>query len=459
MKTLKTRTLLITLALSGLLSAAGFGLYHLGREAGKQAGGNTTTATAPQPATTEDPTNWTIPQGEAATRRHIKDGLKAGDTDPLTGRKVLYYHDPMVPGKNFEAPGKSPFMDMMLVPVYTGSGGGDASDAGDISISPRIQQNIGLRTAEVVAGKLTPRISASGIINWTEHGRATLQARALGYVEKVHVRAALEQVTQGQPLVSIHVPDWVAVQEEFLALRRMQGNNLAPLRQAARLRMRQAGMAEAQIRSVETSGRTQPLTTLTAPFSGVVTELSAQEGMTVAAGMTLLRLNQTDPVWADAEIPESQAALLQPGAGITATTPAIPDTPFSGRVEAILPQVSQGTRTLKARVALANPKGQLVAGMFVQMELAGNPQANTLLLPSEAIIRTGTRSVVMLAEADGHFRPVTVETGLESQGQTEIRQGLEQGQRVVLSGQFLIDSEASLKGLEARINSDKAVQP
>jgi Cu(I)/Ag(I) efflux system membrane fusion protein len=446
---MKAGRLLMGLAVIGLLAATGVGFYQLGLQAGKQPGGNTANA----PSAPEDPTSWTIPQGETATRRHIKDGIKAGDIDPLTGRKVLYYHDPMVPGKKFAAPGKSPFMEMMLVPAYAGSSDG-GGDAGDITVSPRIRQNIGLRTAEVVRGKVSPSITASGTIAWNEQGRADIQARALGYVEEVYVRSTLEHVSKGQALVKIHVPDWVAVQEEFLSVRQMRGNNLAPLVDAARARMRQAGMAAVHIRQVETSGRVQPYTTLTAPLSGIVTELAVQQGMTLAAGMTLLRINSTDPVWADAEIPESQTAMLQPGTPVTASTPALPGARFTGKVQALLPEVSRGTRTLKARLELANPDRQLVAGMFVQMELASNPQKQVLLVPSEALIHTGKRSVVMLAEADGHFRPTVVETGREADGQTEVLRGLEAGQRVVLSGQFLIDSEASLKGLEARLNSD-----
>ena len=142
------------------------------------------------------PVNLGIPEGEAATRRHIEAGLKAGEIDPITGRKVLYYHDPMVPGKKFEAPGKSPFMDMMLVPAYAG---GEGTDASTVTVSPRIQQNLGLRTGEVTEGRLAPEILAVGAIAWNERDQVVVQARAMGFVEKLHVRATLDPVARGKP--------------------------------------------------------------------------------------------------------------------------------------------------------------------------------------------------------------------------------------------------------------------
>lgn len=449
---MKLKNLLIGVAAAGLLGAAGFGLYRLGlrhateTSAGASAAGAALAAQAP--AAPVDPSTWGVAEGEAATRRHIDEGLKAGMIDPVTGRKILHYHDPMVPGKKFEAPGKSPFMDMMLVPAYAGAEG---ADAGTVTISPRIQQNIGLRTAMVAEGTLAPAVSAVGAIAWNERDQAVVQARAMAYVEKLHVRATLDRVARGQPLVDLYVPDWVAAQEDFLSVRRMQGADLAALVDAARARMRQAGMDEAQIRLVESSGRVQARLTIRAPIGGAVTELMAREGMTVMPGVTLARINGLATVWADAEVPESQAAQLAPGARVTASSPALPGETFDGRVQALLPQVNPATRTRKARMELANPGARLVPGMFVRMSFADAPKEKTLLVPSEAVIHTGRRSLVMLSEDGGRFRPAEVVTGIEAGGQTEIKRGLRPGQRVVLSGQFLIDSEASLAGIEARL--------
>ncbi|MCC4118163.1 efflux RND transporter periplasmic adaptor subunit [Aromatoleum toluclasticum] len=449
---MKLKNILIGLAAAGVLGTAGFGLYRLG-----MARGMGMSAIAPAAAVSPDktpaaapvdPSTWGVPEGEAAARRHIADGLRAGRVDPLTGRKILYYHDPMVPGKKFEAPGKSPFMDMMLVPAYAGAQG---ADAGTVTISSRIQQNLGLRTAPAAEGALSPAVSAVGAIAWNERDQAVVQARAMGYVEKLHVRATLDRVAKGQPLAELYVPDWVAAQEDFLSVRRMRGTDLEPLADAARARMRQAGMDEAQIRLVESSGRVQARLAIRAPIDGVVTELTAREGMTVMPGMPLARINGLSTVWADAEVPESQAALLRPDVAVVARTPALPGASFEGRVQALLPEVNPETRTLKARMELANPQGQLVPGMFVRMRFSGEGGRKTLQIPTEAIIHTGRRTLVMVAEENGAFRPAEVVTGIEAGGQTEIRQGLRAGERVVLSGQFLIDSEASLAGIEARL--------
>ncbi len=445
---MKHKNILTPLLAAGILGAAGFGLYRLGMQQGMSTVAAPASAAAAPATAMVDPTTWGIPEGEAAARRHIESGLKAGEVDPVTGRRILHYHDPMVPGKKFEAPGKSPFMDMMLVPAYAGAAGADAST---VTVSPRIQQNLGLRTGEVSKARLTPEVQAVGAIAWNERDQALVQARALGYVERLHARAVLDRVAKGQALFDLYVPDWVAAQEDFLSLRRMQGEDLAPLLDAARSRMRQAGMSEAQIALVERSGAVQARITLHAPIGGALTELNVREGSTVMPGMTLARINGLATVWAEAQVPESQAAQLRVGAPVKARSPALPGTEFAGRVQALLPVVDTGTRTLKVRMELRNPGGRLVPGMFVEMALSGPPQEKALLIPSEALIRTGRRTLVMVAEADGGFRPVEVETGIEAGDKTEIRRGLEAGQKVVLSGQFLIDSEASLKGVETRL--------
>jgi len=453
---MKRKSLVIGLIAIALLGAAGYGVYALGMKHGM--GMNTATPavtpnpSANEPATTSaadvEPVPQSIAQGEDATRRHITAGIKAGDIDPVTGKKILYYHDPMVPGNKFDKPAKSPFMDMMLVPVYADSDG----DGSRVTVSPRIQQNLGIRTAEVVEGTLSPKVAAVGSIAFNERDQVIVQARATGYVERLLVRATLDRVAKGQSLAELYVPDWIAAQEEFLSVRRMQGTDLAPLVGGARQRMRQAGMSDEQIALVESSGRTQPRITLVAPIGGVVTELMAREGMTVMPGATLFRINGLSTVWANAEVPESQAALLRPGAKVQAISPAVPGMKFDGKVQAILPEVDPTTRTLKARLELANPGSMLVPGMFVQMQFMDMRAEKALLVPTEAIIQTGKRTVAMLAEENGRFRPVDVEIGIESDGQTEIKRGLQAGQRVVVSSQFLIDSEASLKGIEARLN-------
>jgi Cu(I)/Ag(I) efflux system membrane fusion protein len=452
---MKTRPLFLGLIAAAVLAAAAFGAYTFGLQRGRSQGpspatsGGTSAMATTSAGTATAPAASSNETGEEATRRHIAAGLKAGDMDPANGKKILYYHDPMVPGNRFDKPAKSPFMDMMMSPVYVGGDG----DQNSVTVSARVQQNLGVRTAVVTEGTVSPQVTTVGSIAFNERDQVIVQARATGYVERLNVRATLDQVKKGQALAELYVPEWIAAQEEFLSVQRMRGTDLASLVDGARQRMRQVGMNDGQIELVARSGRTQPRITLVAPIGGVVTELAAREGMTVSAGTTLFRINGLASVWANAEVPESQSALVRLGARVQARTPAAPGETFEGKVQAILPDVNPATRTLKARLELANPTGRLVPGMFVSMQFTDMRAGKALLIPTEAVIQTGKRAVVMLAEDNGRFRPVDVEIGLETGGQTEIKRGLQAGQRVVVSSQFLIDSEASLRGVEARLNA------
>ena len=436
-------------ALAIVLIAAGAGLYWLGAQRGRAPGA---TQSAVSPA---GPAAQGAADGEDATRRHIAAGLKAGDVDPVTGRKILYYHDPMVPGNKFDKPGKSPFMDMMLVPVFAG---GD-SDQGTVTINPRVQQSLGIRTAVATEGTLASKLQAVGSIAFNERDQAVVQSRAAAFVQRVHVRATLDGVRAGQVLAELYVPDWIAVQEEFVGLRRMHGDNLAALVEGAKERMRLAGMSEEQIHRVEVSGRPDARIAITSPISGLVTEIGAREGMAVSPGTTLFKINGFATVWANAEIPESQAPLLRRNGAVVAESPMAPGQRFEGRVQQLLPSVDAATRTIKARVELSNRNAFLVPGMFVTMQFTDPQQRRGVLIPTEALIYTGQRTVVMLAEDNGRYRPVEVEPGPEAGGQTEIRKGVQAGQRVVVSSQFLIDSEASLRGVETRLNNAPAAAP
>ncbi len=371
-------------------------------------------------------------------------------TDQATDRKVLYWHDPMVPGQRFDKPGKSPFMDMQLVPVYADEG----SDGGKVSINPRIQQNLGIRTAIVTKGSLTSHIEVIGNVAYNERELAILQARANGYVEKLYVSATLDPVRKGQPLAELYVPDWIAAQEDFLSARKLAALEGTGLVDAARQRMRLAGMSDEQMRLVETTGKVQARLVVAAPVSGVIAELGIREGMTVASGALLFRINGLDTVWVNAEVPEGAMEEVHAGNAVEVRTSSLPGVVFRGKINAVLPDVDPATRTVKARIELANPGQQLVPGMFVSVDFSPGVHRDVLLLPSEAVIQTGRRSVAIVAQADGRFVPVDIETGGESRGQTEILKGLESGQKVVVSGQFLIDSEASLRATSLRMGNE-----
>jgi len=425
------KTLFLALTAAVAVGAGGYALYQLGMNRGVQMNGATSTALSAAPSAAAAQT--------------------AGDTDAAKGKKVLYWHDPMVPGQKFDKPGKSPFMDMQLMPVYAEGG----TDEGTVAISPRVQQNLGVRVAQVKSGSLSSTIEAVGSVAYNERDVAVVQARSNGFLERLYVRAPLDPVRKGQPLAQLYVPDWVAAQEEYLSAKRigadLASKALGGLADAAAQRMRLVGMSEEQIRAVDSSGKVQSRLTITAPIGGVVGELTAREGMTVMIGAPLFRLNGLSTVWVNAELPEVAAAQVRPGNLVEARTPAVPGAVFKGKVSAILPEVNPTTRTIKARIELANPGEQLVPGMFATVSFAPAARNDVLLVPSEAVIQTGKRSVVVVAQGDGKFAPVDVEVGLESNGQTEIRKGLKTGQNVVVSGQFLVDSESNLKASTARM--------
>jgi Cu(I)/Ag(I) efflux system membrane fusion protein len=429
---MKTKNLILALAAAGLLGAASYGFYRVGMSQGMQ---------------------MAVPaSGEMSTS-----GGASGKSDAsAAGKKPLYWHDPMVPGQKFDKPGKSPFMDMQLVPVYANGDG----DEGKVTISPRVQQNLGVRTAEVTKGALATAVEAVGSVAYNERDVAVVQARSNGFVEKLYVRAPLDPVKKGQALAALYVPEWVAAQEEYLSAKRITARSdtkgLEVLLDGARQRMRLVGITEDQIRLVESTGEVHARLTVTAPLGGVVAELGAREGMTVMAGAPLFRINGLSTVWVNAEVPETQAGWLKPESAVEARAAAYPGQKFAGKIGALLPEVNLATRTIKARIELANPQERLKPGMFVTVDFAPRSKEEVLLVPTQAVIQTGKRSVVIVADGDGKFAPVDVDVGTESGGQTEIRTGLKAGQKIVVSGQFLIDSEASLKATVTRMSEAPA---
>ena len=356
--------------------------------------------------------------------------------------QVLYWYDPMVPQHRFEKPGKSPFMDMDLVPRYANEDG----DVATISIDAGITQNLGIRLATVSRGQLVNVTEAVGVLEYNARDVALVQARAGGFVERVYRHAPGDVLDKGAALADLLIPEWSAAQEEYLALRRIGEPALLA---AARQRLRLAGMPASTISQLERSGKVNASITISTPIGGVLQELDVREGMTLAAGAPLARINGLDSVWLEVAVPEAQSQGIRVGQRATARLPALPGQLIEGEITAVLPEANAASRTLRVRVELPNPDGLLRPGLTAQVSLAGGDDASVLLLPGEAVIRTGRRSLVMLAEPGGRYRPVEVETGRESGSQTVILRGLEEGQQVVASGQFLLDSEASLRGIVA----------
>ena len=349
-------------------------------------------------------------------------------------RKILYWYDPMIPAERHEGPGLSS-MGMKLIPRYADQGTG-ATTAPGVTIDAASVQRLGARIVPVERGSLSNAVTATGSIDFNERNVAVVQARSAAFVQHVYARAPGDVVPAGAPLADLLIPEWAGAQAEYQAVRRTGD---AALARAARERMTLLGMTGAS------GGRT----TIRTPIGGVIKTLSVRQGMTLAQGQTLAEVNGLGTVWLNAAVPEAVAGTLRVGAPVTATLAAFPDETFTGRITAILPQAQAETRTLTVRIELANRSGRLRPGMFANVAL-DQGRHDVLLVPSEAVIRTGQRTLVMLALDGGRFRPAEIRTGAEGGGKTEILAGLAEGEKVVASGQFLIDSEASLSGIEAR---------
>lgn len=362
------------------------------------------------------------------------------------GRKILYYYDPMFPNQKFDKPGKSPFMDMQLEPKYADEGGAASGAAQGVSIDPSAMQNLGIRVVEAKMGSLAATLNVTGTIDFNQRDVAIVQARSGGFVSRVYARAPGDVIRAGAPIADVQLPEWGGAQTEFLAVKRLGRPDLTA---AARQRLRLMGMSDGLISSVERSGRTNGTVTITSPISGVIQTLDARAGVTLAQGQTLAQVTGIGTVWLNAAVPEAQASAVRIGQSATATLTAFPGETFGGRIIAILPTAQAESRTLTVRIELVNRGGRLRPGMFASVALGGDT-APALLVPSEAVIRTGTRTIVMLAIGDGRYHPAEVRAGREGGGQTEILAGLAIGEKVVASGQFLLDSEASLTGIAVR---------
>jgi Cu(I)/Ag(I) efflux system membrane fusion protein len=360
---------------------------------------------------------------------------------------VLYWYDPMVPDQHFDKAGKSPFMDMQLVPKY--ADGGNAS-AG-VRIDPRVRQSLGVRTVAAERGRLSASLTVPGTVTWNLREERLISLPVDAVVERLVVRTPFEPVRAGQVLMSLRSPGWGVALAEAQALQQAHSREAKELRSASRERLHALGLPP----GARTDGRGAIL--LTAPVTGVVSEIAVREGQAVSAGMSLMRLNGTGSVWIEASLPPG-AGDIGPGTVVTVMLGGAGSDPLTGRVEALLPQVDASTRAQRARIVLDNPDGRLVPGQFVQVALQPTDAADAVLVPSSAVIMDGTQSRVLVLRND-RFVPVAVRVGRSGAGRTEILAGLAAGERVVASGQFLIDSEANLSGALERLAAPAQAPP
>tara|TARA_B110000259_G_scaffold147074_1_gene165795 strand:+ start:2239 stop:3867 length:1629 start_codon:yes stop_codon:yes gene_type:complete len=372
-----------------------------------------------------------------------------------SGKAVKYWYDPMVPERRFDKPGKSPFMDMQLVPKYTNAG--SDGEEGGVAISSQTRQNLGIRLAQVESKRFGESFSAIGRIEPDQRRFYDVQTRIPGFVERLLVRAVGDSVSKGQKVAEIYAPELLAAQQEYLALRQLSSvDGDGVLRDASRNRLKLLGMSRGEIAAITMSGKSRTRFGVYAPASGVLTELGVREGGQLMAGSSLIQIADLSQVWLIAEVPERDVARLKLGVAVDVQLQSFPGEVLKGKVDHLHPTLVDASRTLRVRIELPNKGNRLHPGMYANVEFSGQAR-EALSVPTESVIATGTRKVVIVKSETG-YRPVEVATGQERDRYTEVLNGLAEGEEVVVSGQFLIDSEASLSGVLTRLSQqDKAM--
>lgn len=359
-------------------------------------------------------------------------------------RQVLYWHDPMVPGQRFDKPGKSPFMDMDLVPVYA-----DEASEG-VKIEPSMAQNLGLRTAKVVRRRFASSVETPAVVTIPEGSDVLLQARVAGTVTRVHVSGSFVAVRQGDALLTMSSPELLAALNEYQVLAASPSPQLQQLRAAAVTRLRILGVDDGTIAKAERGQAPDVSLVQRAPASGILRELAVRTGMTVSPGQTLARISPLSPIWAEAAVPEASTGGIHAGDNATISAPGLTEATLKGKVVAVLPSVDPVARTRGVRIEFPNRDATLVPGMTARVRFESERGEAVLTVPDEAIIRTGARALVYVASADGSYVPTEITTGRTLEGLTEVRSGLDEGATVVSSAQFLVDSESNLRAANER---------
>ncbi len=388
----------------------------------------------------------------SGTAGYLLNGRGSAPTSDASGRRILYWYDPMVPLERYAGPGKSS-MNMDLIPRYA-----DEADTAGVRVSPAMTQNLGIRLATAELRDMASSMRVVGRVELDERLIAEVQTLTPGFVENLTVRAVGEPVSQGRQIASVYSPELLTAQHEYRAVLAMpRGVGSPGLRQAARNRLSLLGLPPAAISRLERGGAPQRTYPVYARASGIVTQIGARPGAQVAPGQSIVTIAGLSRVLVVAEVPEAMLGQVRVGLPVEISFPAYGAEIVRARVDYIYPRLNAESRTARVRITLANPGGRFREGMFANVAVRG-AGGMALVVPSEAVIDTGRRKVVIVRR-NGAFRPVNVQTGREFGEWTQILSGVQRGDQVVASGQFLIDSEASLSGFVARMGQDNQAAP
>ncbi len=363
--------------------------------------------------------------------------------------EILYWVAPMDANYRRDKPGKSP-MGMELVPVYANASG----DSGNVIIAAEVIQNLGVRTATVKRSALQRVIDTVGYVEYDETKMSHIHLRTEGWIEQLVAHSEGERISKGEQLLALYSPELVNAQEEFVQALALGNNTLT---RASRERLVALGIPADQVKQLEKTRKVRQNIAIYSPQDGVVSKLMVRHGMYVTPKTQVMSLADLSSVWLIAEVFESQADWVKVGQSAEVHLAFLPGRIWEGTVEYIYPSLDAHTRTLKARLRFDNPDEALKPNMYANVRIFGGAREDTIVIPVEALIRTGRETRVVMALGEGRFASRTVTAGIESGDQVEIIAGLEPGEEVVTSGQFLIDSEASLKASMTRMQaSDNA---
>lgn len=394
-------------------------------------------------------------------------GSESVATIEKSARKILYYKDPMHPWLTSPKPAKAPDCGMDMVPVYEGEE--DEQPGSAIKIDPTVVQNIGVKTEAVQKRRLAKTIRAVGKVEVDETKLYAVNTKIMGWVEKLFVNVTGQPVKKGQPLLELYSPDLVSTQEEYLLALRYQkavsGSELketltgsSSLIESARRRLELWDVTEAQIAELEKTGKPRRTLTFYSPADGIVMEKMIVQGAAVMPGMDLFKIVDLSKVWVMADVYEYELPWIKAGEPAEMELSFIPGKTFTGKVAYLYPMLAMESRTAKVRLEFFNPRGeiQLRPEMFATVRLKSDMGEETIAVPEQAIIRSGERFIAIVARDGGYFDVREVKAGLVAEGHMQILEGLHEGEQLVVSSQFLIDSESNLRTAIAQFTSSHA---
>jgi membrane fusion protein, copper/silver efflux system len=374
-------------------------------------------------------------------------------------KKIAYYKDPMHPWYTSDKPGKAPDCGMDLVPVYEGD-----SDAKGIKIDPTTIQNIGVKVEDVMKRKLNRVIRTVGEIDYDERRVFSVNSKVMGWVEKLYVDFTGKLVRKGEPMMELYSPELVTTQEEYLQALNYQ-NKLREssveeakkgsddLIQSARLRLLNWDIPESEIRALEQRGAPKKTMTIYSPADGIVMEKMVRPGQNVMAGMELYKIADLSTVWVLADIYQYELAWIKTGQSVDVELSYLPGKSFKGTITYIYPYLSEETKTAKVRVQAHNTASiELKPDMFATVKIVSPLSIEAVVVPDQSIIRSGERNIAVIALGGGYFDPREVKLGVQSEGYVQVLDGIKEGEKIVISSQFLIDSESNLKAVISQMS-------